>query len=78
LGVNHETCKAVLGGDLNAALVKERTRQWNAKKPKISDDPEAAHLQKAGLEPKTMAERTVKEHRHRQFLDARPKTDKVQ
>jgi hypothetical protein len=31
--------------------------------------------------PKTMAERTVKEHRHRQFLDAHnapPKSDKVQ
>jgi hypothetical protein len=65
--------------NLNAALVKERTRQWGAKKPKISDDPEAAHLQKVGLDlPKSMAERTVKERRHRQFLDAAPKTDKVQ
>jgi hypothetical protein len=65
--------------NLNAALVKERTRQWGAKEPQISDDPEAADLQKAGLDlPKTMAERTVKERRHRQFVDAPPKTDKVQ
>jgi hypothetical protein len=73
-----EKVNAVLQ-NLNAALVKERTRQWGGKRPKISDDPEAAHLQKAGLDlPKTMAERTVKEHRHRQFLDAPPKSDKVQ
>jgi hypothetical protein len=36
--------------NLNAALAKERTRQWGAKEPEISDDPEAAHLQKAGLD----------------------------
>jgi hypothetical protein len=35
--------------NLNAALVKERTREWGAKKPEISANPEAAHLQKAGL-----------------------------
>ena len=59
--------------NLNAALVKERTRQWG------SDDPEAAHLQKVGLDlPKTVAQRTVKERRHRQFLEAPPKSDKVQ
>ena len=58
--------------NLNAALVKERTRQWGAKEPEISDDTEAAHLQKSGLDlPKTVAERTAKEHRHRQFLEAR-------
>jgi hypothetical protein len=44
-----------------------------------------AHLQKVGLDlPKSMAERivtqepTVKEHRLCQFMEARPKTDKVQ
>jgi hypothetical protein len=73
-----EDADAVLRS-LNEALVKERTRQWGAKEPEISDDPEAAHLQKVGLDlPKTMAERTVKEHRHRQFLDAPSKSDKVQ
>ena len=75
---SQETVDAVLQS-LNAALVKERTRQWGAKEPEISDDPEAAHLQKDGLDlPKTVAERTVKEHRARQFLDAPPKSDKVQ
>jgi hypothetical protein len=66
--------------NLNEALAKERTRQWSEiSEPKISHDPEAARLQKAGLDlPKTMAERTVKEHRHRQFLNATPKSDKVQ
>ena len=65
---------------LNDALIKERTRQWGEiKEPEISDDPEAARLQKAGFDlPKTMAEPTAKEHRHRQFLNATPKTDKVQ
>jgi hypothetical protein len=28
--------------------------------------------------PKTVAERTAKEHRHRQFLNTPPKSDKVQ
>jgi hypothetical protein len=65
---------------LNDALVKERTRQWGEiKEPEMSDDPDAALLQKAGLDlPKTMAERSAKEHRARQFLHAVPKTDKVQ
>jgi hypothetical protein len=75
---SREKVDAVLQ-NLNAALVKERTRQWGAKKPQISDDPEAAHLQKVGLDlPKSMAEQTVKEHRHRQFLNTPPKSDKVQ
>jgi hypothetical protein len=75
---SQEKVDAVLQ-NLNAALVKERTRQWGGKRPKISDDPEAAHLQKAGLDlPKTMAERTVNERRHRQFIEMPPKTDKVQ
>ena len=64
--------------NLSAALVKERTQQWGAKEPEISDDREAAHLQKSVDLPKTVAERTAKEHRHRQFLEARPKSDKVQ
>ena len=75
---SQEKVDAVLRS-LNEALIKERTRQWGAKKPKISDDPDAAHLQKAGLDlPKSMAEQTVKERRHRQFLDAPPKSNKVQ
>jgi hypothetical protein len=58
---------------------RQRTRQWGGKRPKISDDPETAHLQKAGLDLlKTVAERTVKERHHRQFMDAPPKSDKEQ
>ena len=73
--VDSEEKKEVALGGINEALAKERTRQGGEiKEPEISDDPEAAHLQKAGLDlPKTMAERTAKEHRHRQF-----QTDKVQ
>jgi hypothetical protein len=75
---SQEEADAVLKS-LNEALVKERTRQLGVEEPEISDDPEAAHLQKAGLDlPKSVAERTVKERRHRQFLDAPPKSDKVQ
>jgi hypothetical protein len=63
---------------LNAALSAERTRQWGAKKPEIPDDPEAAHLQKAGLDiPKTVAERVVKENRRRRLLEIPPASDKV-
>jgi hypothetical protein len=63
---------------LNDALSTERTRQWGSKEPQISDDPEAAHLQKVGHDiPKTVAERVVKEHRHRKLLDMPPSSDKV-
>ena len=63
---------------LNNALFAERTRQWGSKEPQISDDPEAAHLQKVGHDiPKTVAERVVKEHRHRKLLDMPPSSDKV-
>jgi hypothetical protein len=49
---------------MNEALIKERTRQWGSNEPQISDDPEAAHLQKVGHDiPKAVAERVVKEHR---------------
>jgi hypothetical protein len=63
---------------LNEALIKERTRQWGSKEPQISDNPEAAHLQKVGHDiPKTVAERVVKEHRRRKLLDMPPGSDKV-
>jgi hypothetical protein len=63
---------------LNEALIKERTRQWGSKEPQISDDPEAAHLQKVGHDiPKTVAERTVKALRRRKFLEMPPGSDKV-
>ena len=63
---------------MNEALIKERTRQWGSKEPQISDDPEAAHLQKVGHDiPKAVAERVVKEHRHRKLLEMPPGSDKV-
>jgi hypothetical protein len=63
---------------LNKALTTERTRQCSSKEPQISDDPEAAHLQKVGLDlPKTVAERVVKEHRHRKLLEMPPGSDKI-
>jgi hypothetical protein len=63
---------------LNEALSAERTRQWGSKEPQISDDPEAAHLQKVGHNvPKAVAERVVKERRHRTLLEMPPGSDKV-
>jgi hypothetical protein len=63
---------------LNEALIKERTRQCGSKEPQISDDPEAAHLQKVGHNvPKAVAERVVNEHRHRKLLEMPPGSDKV-
>jgi hypothetical protein len=65
--------------NLNDALSVERTRQWGAKKAEISNDPEAAHLQKVGQAiPKTRAERLVKEHRHTEVLEMSPGSNKVQ
>jgi hypothetical protein len=63
---------------LNDALAMERTRQWGSKEPQISDDPEAAHLQKVGHDiPKTVAERTVQALRRRKFLEMPPGSNKV-
>jgi len=63
---------------LNGALASERTRQWAAKKPVMSTDPEAARLQQAGHDsPKTVAERVVKEHRRRKIIEMPPASDKV-
>ncbi len=63
---------------LNEALSAERTRQWGSKEPQISDDPEAAHLQKVGHDiPKTVAKRTVKALRRRKFLEMPSGSDKV-
>jgi hypothetical protein len=74
---SQEKTEAALRG-LNEALREESTRQWDAKELEISEDPEAAHLQKSVDLPKSIAERAAKERRHRQFLNATPKTDKVQ
>ena len=64
--------------NLNDALAAERTRQSGAKKAEISDDPDAAHLQKVGHAiPKTRVERLMKEHRYTEFLEMSPGSDKV-
>jgi hypothetical protein len=75
--VQSEKVEEVLS-KLNEALSAERTRQWGSKEPQISDDPEAAHLQKVGHDiPKTVAERVVKERRRSKFLEMPPSSDKV-
>lgn len=64
---------------LNDALITERNRQRGSKQPKLSNDPEAASLQQAGHDiPKTLAERIVKEHRRRKFIEMPPSTEKPQ
>jgi hypothetical protein len=64
---------------LSEALITEKKRQWGAKKPARSSDPEAAHLQAIGHDiPKTIAERIVKEHRRKQFEEMPAKSKKVQ
>jgi len=64
---------------LNDALITERNREWGAKEPKLSSDPEAAKLQQAGHDiPKTVGERVVKEHRRRKVAEMPRSSDKVQ
>jgi hypothetical protein len=64
--------------DVNDALTKERWRQWGAKEPEISDDPEAAWLQRVMHNfPKAAAERVVKAHR-REIIEMPRSTGEVQ
>ena len=64
--------------DVNEALTTERWRQWGAKEPEISDDPEAAWLQAFVHDfPRAAAERVVKTNR-RQIIEMPPSTDEVQ
>lgn len=63
---------------VNDALITERNREWGMKKPVLSDDPQAAHLQELGNFPKSVVERAVREHRRRQIVEMPPKTDKIQ
>lgn len=64
---------------LNDALSAERDCQRGAKRPEISNDPAAAHLQRVGHDiPKAVAERVVKERRHRQVVEMPTGSDKVQ
>jgi len=63
---------------LNEALVTERMRNWDSKKPKLSDDPDIAELQKELDVPRPMAEQAVKERRRREVAEMPPSSDKVQ
>lgn len=63
---------------LNEALVTERMRKWASKKPKFSDDPDVAELQKQGDVPKRVAEKAVKERRRRAIVEMPPHSDEVQ
>lgn len=63
---------------LNEALVTERMRKWDSKKPKLSDDPDVAELQKEGDVPRPVAEKAVKEHRRRAITEMPSHSDKVQ
>ena len=63
---------------LNEALVTERMRNWDSKRPALSDDPDVAELQKQADVPRPMAEQAVKEHRRRAVAEMPPSSDKVQ
>jgi hypothetical protein len=63
---------------LNDALVAERMRNWDSKKPELSDDPDVAELQKQLDVPRPMAEQAVKERRRRAVAEMPPSSDKVQ
>jgi hypothetical protein len=63
---------------LNEALITERMRKWDAKKPNLSDDPDVAELQKERDTPRPIAEKIVKEHRRRAIAEMPPGSNKVQ
>ena len=63
---------------LNDALVTERMRNWDSKKPKLSDDPDTAELQKELDMPRPMAEQAVKERRRRAIVEMPSPSDEVQ
>ncbi len=62
---------------LNDALITERMREWDSKKPKLSD-PEVAGLQRHADVPRPMAEQAVKERRRRAVTEMPSKSNKVQ
>jgi hypothetical protein len=63
---------------LNDALVTERMRNRDSKKPKLSDDPDIAELQKELDVPRPMAEQAVKERRRRTIVEMPSPSDEVQ
>lgn len=63
---------------LNDALVTERMRNLDSKKPRLSNDPDVAGLQTELDVPKPMAEQAVKERRRRAIVEMPPSSKKVQ
>ena len=63
---------------LNEALVTERMRKWDSRKPKLSDDPDVAELQDEGDVPRLVAEKAVKERRQRAITEMPSHSHKVQ
>jgi hypothetical protein len=63
---------------LNEALLTERMRKWDSRKPKLSDDPDVAELQKEHDTPRAIADKIVKEHRRRVIAEMPSFSDKVQ
>jgi hypothetical protein len=63
---------------LNEALITERMRKRDSKKPKLSDDPDVAELQEEGDVPRPVAEKVVKERRRRAITEMPSHSDKVQ
>jgi hypothetical protein len=63
---------------VNDALAAERMRNWDSKKPNLSDDPDVAELQKELDLPRPMAEQAVKEHRRRAIVEMPSPSDEVQ
>jgi hypothetical protein len=64
--------------ELNEALVTERMRKWDSKKPKLSDDPDVAELQAEGDVPSPVAEKAMNERRRRAITGMPSHSDKVQ
>ena len=63
---------------LNEALVTERMRKLDSKKPKVSEDPDVAELQEECDVPRLVAEKAVKERRRRAITEMASHSDKVQ
>jgi hypothetical protein len=63
---------------LNKALVTERMRKYDSKKPKVSDDPDVAELQEERDVPRLVAEKAVKERRRHAITEMPSHSDKVQ
>jgi hypothetical protein len=63
---------------LSDAVLTERTRNWDSKKPRLSQDADVAELQKNLDVPRPMAEQAVKERRRRETAEMPPSSKKVQ